>query len=75
MKNTKTARLDFLRWFIKGYAYKYFKKYTNYELTYKIILSFKLFKKMRQVTRDHEGRPESPQSKVNTNKIVEIAFF
>lgn len=30
---------------------------------------------MRQVTHDHEGRPESPQSKVNTNKIVEIAFF
>lgn len=45
MKNTKTARLDFLRWFIKGYAYKYLKKYTNHELISKIIWSFKLSKK------------------------------
>lgn len=32
---------------------------------------------MRQVTHDHEGRPESPQSRklINTHKIEEIAFF
>lgn len=45
MKNTKIAKLDFQRWFIKGYVYKYLKKYTNYELISKIIWSFKLLKK------------------------------
>lgn len=45
MKNIKIVRLDFLRWFIKGYVYKYLKKYINYEFIFKIIWSFKLFKK------------------------------